>query len=80
MLSFTLYIAKTPSKGKENKNVKDRKRVFKDDDDDDDDDKEKKEEEQSEPVRPKKRRLIIPDEESGEDSGDEFKPGLFLNT
>lgn len=73
-----MYIAKTPSKGKENKNVKDRKRVFKDDDDDD---KEKKEEEeQSEPIRPKKRRLIIPDEESGEDSGDEFKPGLFLNT
>lgn len=75
--TFILYIAKTPSKGKENKDVKDRKRVFKDDDDDD---KEKKEEEQSEPIQPKKRRLIIPDEESGEDSGDEFKPGLFLNT
>lgn len=62
--------AKTPSKGKENKDVKDRKRVFKDDDD-----KEKKEEEEeSELIRPKKRRLIIPDEESGEDSEDEFKP------
>lgn len=71
-----LYIAKTPNKGKENKDVKDRKRVFKDDDD-----KEKEEEEEeSEPIRPKKRRLIIPDVESEEDSGDEFKPGLFLNT
>ncbi|OAD61552.1 putative DNA mismatch repair protein Msh6 [Eufriesea mexicana] len=61
--------AKTPSKGKENKNVKDKKSIFKDDDDDDDEDQE-----ECEPIQPKKRRLIIPDEESGEDSGDEFKP------
>ncbi|XP_003699487.2 DNA mismatch repair protein Msh6 [Megachile rotundata] len=58
--------AKTPSKGKENKNVEDRKRVYKDDDEN--------EEEEDEPVRPKKRRLIIPDVDSGDDTGDEFKP------
>lgn len=61
---------KTPSKGKENKNLEDRKRIYKDD--------EEEEKEKSEPIQTKKRRLIIPDEESGEDSGDEFKPGLCL--
>ncbi|XP_054003726.1 probable DNA mismatch repair protein Msh6 isoform X2 [Hylaeus anthracinus] len=58
---------KTPNRGKENKS-EDRKRVYKDDDE---------EEAEEKPIRPaqaKKRRLIIPDEESGEDSGDEFKP------
>ncbi|XP_060820764.1 probable DNA mismatch repair protein Msh6 [Bombus pascuorum] len=60
--------AKIPSKGKENIDVKDKKNVFKDDDD------EEEETEEKEIVQPKKRRLIIPDEESGEDSGDEFKP------
>ncbi|XP_043250330.1 probable DNA mismatch repair protein Msh6 [Colletes gigas] len=59
--------AKTPNKGKENKNVEDRKKLYKDNEEDEED-------EEVEPVRPKKRRLIIPDEESGEDSGDEFKP------
>lgn len=59
---------KTPSKGKENKNLEDRKRIYKDD--------EEEEKEESEPIQTKKRRLIIPDEESGEDSGDEFKPDL----
>ncbi|XP_076238982.1 DNA mismatch repair protein Msh6 isoform X2 [Calliopsis andreniformis] len=58
---------KTPGKGKENKKVEDRKRVYKDDEE---------EEEKAEPklTQPKKRRLIIPDEESGDDSGDDFKP------
>ncbi|XP_033303420.1 probable DNA mismatch repair protein Msh6 [Bombus bifarius] len=60
--------ARIPSKGKENIDVKDKKKVSKDDDD------EKEETEENEPIQPKKRRLIIPDEESGEDSGDEFKP------
>ncbi|XP_012344684.1 probable DNA mismatch repair protein Msh6 [Apis florea] len=60
--------AKTPSKGKENKNLEDRKRIYKDD--------EEEEKEENEPIQIKKRRLIIPDEESGEDSGDEFKPDL----
>ncbi|XP_071562945.1 probable DNA mismatch repair protein Msh6 [Temnothorax nylanderi] len=50
--------------GKENKNTDDKKRTHKED----------TEEEEDEPIRPKKRRLIIPDVESGEDSGDEFKP------
>ncbi|XP_011644133.1 probable DNA mismatch repair protein Msh6 [Pogonomyrmex barbatus] len=52
--------------GKENKNTDDRKRLYKDD---------VEEKEEEEPVKIKRRRLIIPDEESGEDSGDEFKPG-----
>lgn len=65
-----IYIARIPSKGKENIDVKDKKKVSKDDDD------EEEETEENEPIQPKKRRLIIPDEESGEDSGDEFKPGL----
>lgn len=65
-----IYIARTPSKGKENIDVKDKKNVSKDDND------EEEETEEKEPIQPKKRRLIIPDEESGEDSGDEFKPGL----
>ncbi|CAK9830154.1 Probable DNA mismatch repair protein Msh6 [Anthophora retusa] len=60
--------AKTPSKGKENKNVEDRKRNYKDDEE------EEEEKEESEVTQPKKRRLIIPDVESGDDSGDEFKP------
>ncbi|XP_029035592.1 probable DNA mismatch repair protein Msh6 [Osmia bicornis bicornis] len=59
---------KTPSKGKENKNVEDRKRVYKDDDEEEDQAKE------IELTQPKKRRLIIPEVDSGEDSGDEFKP------
>lgn len=73
-INITLYIyfvilrtGKTPSKGKENKNVPEKKRVYKDDDEDD--------EEDSEPKQLKKRRLIIPDVESGDDSEDEFKPG-----
>lgn len=65
-----IYIARNPSKGKENIDVKDKKNVSKDDND------EEEEMEEKEPIQPKKRRLIIPDEESGEDSGDEFKPGL----
>lgn len=65
-----IYIARIPSKGKENIDVKDKKNVSKDDDD------EEEEMEEKEPIQPKRRRLIIPDEESGEDSGDEFKPGL----
>lgn len=52
------------TKGKENKND-DKKRSHINDEDEED-----------EPIRPKKRRLIIPDVDSGEDSGDEFKPGL----
>ena len=57
--------AKTPSKGRENKNPEDRKRVYKDDEE---------EEKEEKPIQLKKRRLIIPDVESGEDSGDDFKP------
>ncbi|XP_076654802.1 DNA mismatch repair protein Msh6 [Halictus rubicundus] len=59
---------KTPSKGKENKTVeeKDRKRIYKDDDEE--------EKDKEETRQPKKPRLIIPDEESGEDSEDDFKP------
>ncbi|XP_011874515.1 PREDICTED: probable DNA mismatch repair protein Msh6 [Vollenhovia emeryi] len=49
--------------GKENKDTGDKKRSYKEDT-----------EAEDEPARPKKRRLIIPDVESGEDSGDEFKP------
>jgi len=37
---------------------------------------EDEEEEDDQPIKPKKRRLIIPDVDSDEDSGDEFKPGL----
>ncbi|KYQ47660.1 putative DNA mismatch repair protein Msh6 [Trachymyrmex zeteki] len=51
--------------GKENKNTDDKKRLYKKD----------TEEEEDEPIKPKRRRLIIPDVDSGEDSGDEFKPG-----
>ncbi|XP_011703725.1 PREDICTED: probable DNA mismatch repair protein Msh6 [Wasmannia auropunctata] len=51
--------------GKENKNSDDKKRLYKED----------IEEEEEEPIKPKRRRLIIPDVESDEDSGDEFKPG-----
>lgn len=57
---------RTPNKGKENKNVEDRKRIYKDDVDE--------EEKEIEPRQIKRPRLIIPDEESGEDSGDDFKP------
>lgn len=60
---------KTPNKGKENKGVGDKKRVYKDDEE------ENEEKKEPELTQPRKRRLIIPDEESGEDSGDEFKPG-----
>lgn len=62
-----MLVAKTPNKGRENKNPEDRKRVYKDDEE---------EEKEEKPIQLKKRRLIIPDVESGEDSGDEFKPGL----
>ncbi|KOC69993.1 putative DNA mismatch repair protein Msh6 [Habropoda laboriosa] len=58
---------KTPGKGKENKTVEDRKRIHKDDE-------EEEEKEEDEVIQPKKRRLIIPDVESGDESGDEFKP------
>lgn len=47
--------------GKENQNIDDKKRSHKEDT-------------EEEPVKPKKRRLIIPDVDSDEDSGDEFKP------
>ncbi|XP_015439440.1 PREDICTED: DNA mismatch repair protein Msh6 [Dufourea novaeangliae] len=59
--------AKTPSKGKENRNAEDKKRIYEDD--------EEEEKDKDEPRQLKKRRLVISDEESGEDSGDEFKPG-----
>ncbi|XP_076766173.1 DNA mismatch repair protein Msh6 [Xylocopa sonorina] len=62
----------SPCKGKENKNVLDRKRSY----ENEDEDEEEEEKKESEIQQPKKRRLIIPDEESGEDSGDEFKPDL----
>lgn len=52
--------------GKENQNADDKKRSYKVDT-----------EEEDEPIKPKKRRLIIPDVDSDEDSGDEFKPGLL---
>lgn len=53
--------------GKENKNSDDKKRLYKEDT-----------EEEDEPIKPKKRRLIIPDVDSDEDSGDEFKPSLLI--
>lgn len=55
--------------GKENKNIKDKKRLYKENNE---------EEEEDEPVKFKKRRLIIPDVDSDEDSGDEFKPGSLI--
>ncbi|XP_031845386.1 DNA mismatch repair protein Msh6 isoform X2 [Nomia melanderi] len=58
--------ARTPGKGKENKNTEDRKRIYKDD--------EEEEKDEEEPRQVKKRRLVIPDVESGDESGDEFKP------
>lgn len=63
-----LHTARTPGKGKENKNTEDRKRTYKDD--------EAEEKDEEEPRQFKKRRLVIPDVESGDDSGDEFKPGV----
>jgi len=53
--------------GKENQNTDDKKRSYKDSD-----------EEKEEIIKPKRRRLIIPDVDSDEDSGDEFKPGLLI--
>lgn len=69
-MKLMFLIGKTPNKGKENKGVGDKKRVYKDDEE------ENEEKKEPELTQPRKRRLIIPDEESGEDSGDEFKPGL----
>jgi hypothetical protein len=56
------------NKGKENQNIDGRKRLYKKDEDEE-------EEEDDQSIKPKKRRLIIPDVDSDEDSGDEFKPG-----
>ncbi|KAH0951034.1 hypothetical protein HN011_010133 [Eciton burchellii] len=58
------------NKGKENQNIDGRKRLYKKDEDE-----EEEEEEDDQSIKPKKRRLIIPDVDSDEDSGDEFKPG-----
>ncbi|XP_014470347.1 PREDICTED: probable DNA mismatch repair protein Msh6 [Dinoponera quadriceps] len=51
-------------RGKENQNTDERKRSYKEDQDDEED----------KSIKPKRRRLIIPDDDSGEDSGDDFKP------
>ena len=51
--------------GKENQNTDDKKRSHNKD----------TEKEEDESIKPKRRRLIIPDIDSDEDSGDEFKPG-----
>ena len=51
--------------GKENQNTDDKKRSYNKD----------TEEEEDESIKPKRQRLIIPDIDSDEDSGDEFKPG-----
>lgn len=65
-IALYLYIGLVKN-GKENKNSDDKKRLFKEDT-----------EEEDEPIKPKKRRLIIPDVDSDEDSGDEFKPSLLI--
>lgn len=54
--------------GKENQNTNDKKRSYKED----------TKEEEDVSVKLKKRRLSIPDTDSNEDSGDEFKPGLLI--
>lgn len=64
---FTYVFIGFVRNGKENQNT-DKKRSL----------RENTEEEEDEPVKPKKRRLIIPDVESDEDSGDEFKPSLLI--
>lgn len=63
-IALYLYIGLIKN-GKENQ--EDRKRLYKEDI-----------EEEEEPIKPKKRRLIIPDVDSDEDSGDEFKPSLSI--
>lgn len=64
------YIGRIQNKGKENQDVSDRKRAYKEDEIDEED-KEKL-------IKPKKRRLIIPNVDSDEDSGDDYKPSLYI--
>lgn len=68
-MSSSSEFVKKENKGKENQqNANDRKRLYKKDED----------EEEDQLIKPKKRRVIIPDIDSDEDSGDEFKPGLWI--